>query len=51
MIPTEEQATIRDMARRFAEEKLAPERRGLGPRARLSGRGASPRWARSASWA
>jgi alkylation response protein AidB-like acyl-CoA dehydrogenase len=24
MIPTEEQATIRDMARRFAEEKLAP---------------------------
>ena len=24
MIPTEEQATIRDMARRFAEERLAP---------------------------
>ena len=24
MIPTEEQATIRDMARRFAEDKLAP---------------------------
>lgn len=28
MIPTEEQATIRDMARRFAEEKLAPNAAG-----------------------
>ena len=35
MIPTEEQATIRDMARRFAEEKLAPNAARWGPRPRL----------------
>jgi hypothetical protein len=50
MIATEEQATIRDMARRFAADKLAPNA--------ASGIASTPfqpkrseRWANSASWA
>ena len=38
---TDEQREIRDLARRFADEVVAPQARGVGPRARASRRRSS----------
>ncbi len=51
MIPTEEQATIRDMARRFAEETARAQRRARGTASTPFRPRRLQKWARSASWA